>query len=180
MQHTEQQSVCGCMRVCARLCQNSEFTCWFFCHLFSYLGKQWAADRIHFSEMMEPPQVWPELDVWRPRGEKGVSQTCITSKRPLSAGHVGGKKNKAGAKPRHSTLVINKLAVVLFRGTHLDVHLPWPRSLRSVCPTHDPVLQQRWSAAIFPVNHDTYSRVHACFSNLQRHQLERTWCFPLK
>lgn len=48
----------------------AEFTCWNFCHLLSYLGKQWAADRTHFSVMMEPPQMWRAMDVWKPRGEK--------------------------------------------------------------------------------------------------------------
>lgn len=113
-------------------------------------------------------------------GRKGSESNLHHQQKAALSRSRRGEKNKAGTKPRHSTLVINKPAVVLFRGTHLDVHLPWPRSLRSVGPTHDPVLQQRWSAAIFPVNHETYSRVHACFSNLQRHQLERTWCFPLK
>lgn len=82
----------------------SEFTCWFFCHLFSYLGKQWAADRIHFSEMMEPPQTWAALVVCRPMGGRGVSQPCITGKMLFSAGHFW--KNKAETKPCNEGKII--------------------------------------------------------------------------
>lgn len=51
-----------------------------WCSSFSYLGKQWAADRIQFSVMMEPPQMWPSVPLWKPRGGKRVSHLCITGK----------------------------------------------------------------------------------------------------
>lgn len=46
----------------------------------SYLGKQCAADKTQFCVMMEPPQMWPSLFVWRPKGEKTMSHLNITDK----------------------------------------------------------------------------------------------------
>lgn len=64
-------------------------------------------------------------------------------------------KYKAEVKPRDYTLLNNTRADGVLGRTHLDVHLPWPSPHRGVCPTHNPVLRQRWSAAFFAVNHDT-------------------------
>lgn len=113
--------------------------------LFSYLGKQWAADRIHFSEMMEPPQIWPALDVCVPSGGEKRSESAEHQQQSPSLSRSAWRTPQT--KPR---------CAAWCRGTHLYVHLPGPGPICGVHPTHNPVLHYRWSAAVLGVGHNTY------------------------